>query len=806
MSSADIVLQNLLVDARIFAANSQAAADNSLTAAMNSLSGGLPVGPKEKEMPTLVVTPPVPYVPGVLPEFTGTPFEADAFDGTMDALSDVPDFVEPAGFSSLAIPEIADYVPPTEPSFTPDGALLMNVPTVSDEYGAPPTPDLMAEIKGIAVPELIDVTIPVAPPREEFPIPAAPPRVYLSVPSAPEELSLIIPTAPPAPDITVPPVPAALEMTIPDPPEYVEPQFTGTPPVFTAVMPTGLDERMRAEYLGVSPIMRDAATVALDTFLDREFPNYRAGMATLEARLATYLAGGTALSADVENAIFARTVDKTDTEARRAAQESWGKAARAGFTIPTAILLAQQGDIDQARRDNNVRAAIDIAIKQAELEQNNLQFAVTQSAGLRKVAIDASVAYYTGLVTINGQAVEYARSVVDSIVKAYDLATKQAETQARIYEAEARIYESKQKGAIAVFDAYTAQMKGYETRASVYLAQIKGFEAEVDATVKAPVAIFDAEIKGFEAEIKGVGAEVALQDARVRGFEAEIKGLDAQATAQAVVSKNYEAELRGVDAQVNVYEAHSKNYEAGLRAVEAQATIYNSDVNAYRARLEAVQSEASVYRSAVEAANGKAQLERLKIELYQARVQAYVSQVNALTAEWQGFSAASQGRMAPVQASVERVRAYSAAASAHEAAIRGVTAEIDAVGRSNEAKAQSFSAEASAYNSYVQAKASFARAEIESFDLTLKTALADIEAGQAGRRSEITHYEIGLRGLLNAVQLYLEHERINSEYNKTRMQAIAQMAVGGSQVYAGVAQAALSGMNTLASVALTESV
>ena len=45
---------------------------------------------------------------------------------------------------------------------------------------------------------------------------------------------------------------------------------------------------------------------------------------------------------------------------------------------------------------------MDIAVKQAEIEQANLQFAVTQSMNLRQVALQATQAWAGNLLQING--------------------------------------------------------------------------------------------------------------------------------------------------------------------------------------------------------------------------------------------------------------------------------------------------------------------------------------------------------------------------------------------------------------------
>ncbi|MCU9611831.1 hypothetical protein OEK97_28405, partial [Escherichia coli] len=77
-------------------------------------------------------------------------------------------------------------------------------------------------------------------------------------------------------------------------------------------------------------------------------------------------------------------------------------AAR-GFTLPTGALTSALQQARQAGADNNAQAARDIVVLQAELEQKNLQFAITTSAGLRTMIVNASAAYMQHVVSIFSQ-------------------------------------------------------------------------------------------------------------------------------------------------------------------------------------------------------------------------------------------------------------------------------------------------------------------------------------------------------------------------------------------------------------------
>lgn len=628
----------LISDARNYAVSVSAAATQALgnaIATVEQIGGGtVPAG--QGDEPQVTITPPVILDPGAPPVYTGTRYTAEPYSGskapTLDSTGSLN--LPPDPGSIPAVPAFIDPVG-VRPSGGPDTSLIFGPPVLNTSITAPPAPDL--DVNGIPKPVLVDITIPPAP-------------------------------------------------------TYVQPDFGGVRPSQPAAPPTDLDVQMRNNYSTIMPVMRDNTAAQLDAYIDHEFPQFRTALATLEAKLATYMEGGTALTPDIENAIYIRTLDRTDRDALRAKDEAWGKAARGGWTMPTPMLLMQMDNIDQERRNNNARAANEIAIKQAELEQNNLQFAVTQSANLRQIMLSTSITYFNGLIQINGQALEYARSVVDAVVKTYDLAARYAEIQTRIYESEAHIFSTKVQAALALIQAY----------------------------------------------------------------------------------------------------------ESTIRGLLAQSEVNMAKVNTYRAQLEAVQVEANVYKTQVEAVEAQISIEQMKVALYNARVQAYVAQVNGFTAQWQGYAAAVQGEATKVSAAAEQVRAYQAKVQSYQALVQAKATEIEAKLKINQLKLENYRTDVMAYGELNKAKIDGVSAEIMSYDATLKAFVAKANAYSEESRANIAYYEVAQRGLIAAAQLQYQYLVERDQMQVARASGVARIAEAIGGIYAGIAQATLAGMNSLA--------
>lgn len=594
------IAEDLITEARTYAQDTLASSISALSgasAALHSISSGPPGTP-----PSMNLRPPMPSSVGDPDPYTGARFEVVEFDVDPPETTDVPALTLPQ--APGAAPDVLDFEEPPQPSGgEPNPELLNEVPEINNELSVPDAQDLLAKANTFIAPTLTNIVVPAAP-------------------------------------------------------AYQEPEFLGVRPNFSAVtQPTDLDERMRTQYSTISPIMRAAINTEIDTFLDREFPSFRTGMAAVEERLATYLEGGTALTPEVETAIYNRTLDKTNTDATRANRKAWGEAARAGFLVPSAILLAQIQDIDQARRDTNARAAIDIAIKMAELEQQNLQFAVTASAQYRQMAVTAAMAYYSGLVQINGQAIDYARAVVDAIVKAYEVAVKHAELQARIYEAETRVYEAKLRGAMAVIEAYVATVKGLEAQANVETAKVNAYRAKIEA-LQAEASIYRAVVDGVVAAAGLERAKVDIYTARVQGYGAQVNAYSARWNGYEAATRGQVAKMQASSEQIRAYVAQVGAYEATVRAkaleIDALARSKEAAIRSYQVQVEGYAALTDAQAKAVKA----------EIETYSVELAAFVAKANAdakySEAEIASYEAGQRGLVTAAQLHLANLAATNA--------------------------------------------------------------------------------------------------------------------------------------------------
>lgn len=405
-------------------------------------------------------------------------------------------------------------------------------------------------------------------------------------PEPPAELSNPFPTSPVIEDHEVPVAPS-IQL----------PAFTGVMPVDTSVAPTGLEVTLRTAYSSANPQMVSMIDGYVDAMLTKFNPQFATQMDAIEAQLTRYLNGGTGLNANVENAIYERARSKNAAEANRVRAIAYEEAAARGFTLPSGALLSAIQNSRQAAADNNAAAAREIVVMQAEMEQKNLQFAVTTSASLRTTLLNTAMSYMQSLTTINGQALEYAKTVLSSVIETYNIAVRAFSAKLDAYKTDAQVYEIKMRGAMAAVELYSAEIKALEALVNVDRARVDVYRARVDALT--------AYAGLYRSQIEAVLGRASLEKMKMDIYQIKVQAYTAEVQAKNAEWGGYTASIEGESAKVQMF--------------NAQVGAYNSQVNAYKAAIDA---KSEVVRA-------QAISNQAKASQYSAQVTGYAATVTA---------------------------------------------------------------------------------------------------------------------------------------------------------------------------------
>lgn len=470
-------------------------------------------------------------------------------------------------------------------------------------------------------------------------VPAAP-TVRFPALAAPDdlELSTVSPVTPAvAPDFTatVPVVqildkPAALsatqpgdaplvsDVTLPDAPVIVFPddptmQLISIPTAPTLALPTWSSTAPD----GTSLVAPTTGFIWSEDYYDSTLLN------SVTSRLTTMLAGGTGLPPSIEQAIWDRGRAREDVIAKKATQEAYEEFASRGFALPTGALAGRVAEVWQKNREAGSTFSRDVAIKQAELEVENLKFSVQTGIQLEGQLMTYSGQYAQRALDAAKTTVQVAIDIFNAQVALYNSRLQAYQTEAQVYreliqaeslrleqyrtEIEAQkligdinmqaiqIYSERIKALMAAVELYKAELEGVKTVVEVDRVRIEGFRATVDA-YKAIVDAKTSEYQAWAESIKGEATKVSIYEAQARAYgtlvdayktgeTVKIENMKAQIDANELLVKAFAAEVDYLAEQVKAAVAQ---VDTSVKIYDGQAKVYSSQIGGEEARVRAL--------------------------------------------------------------------------------------------------------------------------------------------------------------------------------------------------------------------------
>ena len=461
-----------------------------------------------------------------------------SFDEINSNVSMTVDGQNPLAFSAPTAPEIEEFVINygTQPV----------AKTLEDGYdfNFPPAPNLTA-----TEPTL---NFPVAPGDSGATAPGTPP-------------SLSDPTIPSSPSYTLPSVPTLAEIDLPTIPTIDLPTFTATAPTEDIVVPA-------------------------NTFVWNEDAFSDDLLDDLVAKVTEWLDGGTGLPDCVWDAIWERDRRRerqSGKSARQQVKEEW--SAR-NFSLPSGPQDAKLKEIDLAILAADNQVSREVAIKQAEMEQTNMHFAITQGVAL---------------VSFIGQMHH------QQMQRAFEAAKFAFQVTIDIFNAEISLYKAK-------LDGYRIEAEVFKALIEAELAKLETYKAELEGQ-KLVNEINEQDINLYNSQLQGVLAVIEV-------YKAEISAVNAQVSVDKTKIDAYAALVNAYATEVNAYVAEVEAYSKKLSAEKTKADIYGVQVDAYAAEVSAYKGEIDSKASQNKSINDK---NMLLIEEYKSGLQAWTARFEA---------------------------------------------------------------------------------------------------------------------------------------------------------------------------------
>lgn len=492
-------------------------------------------------------------------------------------------------------------------------------------------PTISLAWKSIAEPTLPNLPATPTMPAISFVSPTAPADFSVADPTITiddftiTDPTLNLPTAPTISYGVVPSVPNIGTVAIPDAPTL---NTVATPTFLALNTPTFAGVDLRPDYLSKLEDIPALDLVSPTPYSYTAGPKYASNLlSTLQAVLTARMAGGTGLAPAVEQAIWDRARSR-ETQTSLANQAEVMRSSEAmGFQLPTGVLAAQ---LREAQRDYYGKLSSlsrDIAIKQADLEQENLKQTITQGMEMEGKLI-------TYCFQTEQLAFESAKTVAENAIQVHNAALERYKALLSAFQAYASAYKTIIEGELAKVDVYKAQLSAEQTKASINASLVQQFKAQIEASM--------AYVEIYKAQVSAAQTLVGLEQAKIGAAGEQVRAYIAQVNAETSKVEAYKAGVQAEASKVEIYKAKTAAFAAksGAQAERARANIslysalaqgnaakwdgYKARVGAERDRIAALTSQTGaltdIYRAGATAIEAQA---GLQTKVWETRIKDY---------------------------------------------------------------------------------------------------------------------------------------------------------------------------------------
>lgn len=468
-----------------------------------------------------------------------------------------------------------------------------------------------------------------------------------------------------APEIAigaVPTLPAIRDVALPDAPEV---ELPALPSMLSLNTPTfaGMDSHTdwleRLKNAPTLDLVRPAALVY------QRGPAYTSQLLdNLKAVLNERIQGGTGLSPEVEALIWGRAVDRESRLALDAELDVVRAGEALGFKLPQGVVVAQLERARREFRDKIAGLSRDVAIKQAELEQSNLQQVVAEGVQLEAKLMDNAL-------QIEQQAFEAARAMADSHLQIYNAGVREFEVLMQQFNTFAGVYRTLIDAETAKLQQYQAELQAEQTKAQINQSLVAQFKAQVEAQ--------QIRVEMYRTQLQGAQTLMQVEQTKLQAAGEQVRAFVATVNAETARLDAYKTQVGAEATKVEVFKSQAQAFAAessakaevakiAITALETKARILASRYDGYRAR---VQSEASF--SEIAANNSRVQLDAFRAsnaaveakagmtaKIWEAKLQQYRAGIE-VTANIQRSNAAFAMQAAQMNQDVVKVGTQTAA-------------------------------------------------------------------------------------------------------------------------------------------------
>jgi hypothetical protein len=303
-------------------------------------------------------------------------------------------------------------------------------------------------------------------------------------------------------------------------------------------------------------------------------------------------------------------------------------------------------------------------------------------------------------------------------------------------------------------------------------------------------------LQNIQMTYHGAMMERGLNAARYTA-EAAISYFNAQVEAVKIRQAQYEVEARVYETRIRAEGVKLEQYRTQLEGQRLVGEINRVKIEAFRARSDAVRTLLDIYTTRMKGAEIHMNIERSKIEAYRARVDAFVAAVKAQEAKFSAFESGVRGQEARVKVFESQARAYSARLDGTKAKAEIERSKILAQAERAKAQIAKFEAEILGYKTDLEGQLAIQNLGAAEHRSNAELAAAKARAMESMVRAAIANFEANKDDFLGAMRHNLDKARLLFDIDNSNRSWSGDARAKGASLYAPLAAAALSAINTL---------
>lgn len=439
--------------------------------------------------------------------------------------------------------------------------------------------------------------------------------------------SLYLPSAPTVTYGPAPTVPAVSEVSMPNEPALVD---VALPTFLSLNTPTFGGVDLHYDYLNKLEDIPTLELVQPTPYHYARGPEYASALLdNLKAVLNERIKGGTGLNPAVEQAIWDRARSRETQTALANEAEVMRQSEALGFQLPSGVLAAQLREAQQAYYDKLSGFSRDVAIKQAELEQENLKQTIAHGMQLEGQLIDYSL-------KLEQMTFEAAKTAAENAIQIYNGQVEKFKALLTAYNTYAAAYKTIMDAELSKVEVYKAELQGEQAKAEINNSLVQRYKAQIEAGM--------SRVEVYKALVGAANTRVQLEQTKLGAVGEQIKAYVAQ---------------------VNAETAKVEAYKAGVQAETAKIEIYSAKAQAYGIKTNA---QAEKARAEISRFNALAQAKEAEWRGFEAQVRAEASRLDAIASHSGALTANYKAQTEVLQASASlQERTWEASAKQYEA-------------------------------------------------------------------------------------------------------------------------------------------